>query len=50
MMVASGAEIGLAHEIADLDGGHADATGDRRADRAIAELDLEIFQLARCWN
>ncbi len=36
--------VGLAHEIADLDGGRADAAGDRRGDGAIAELDFEIFE------
>ena len=38
--------VGLAHEIADLDGGGADAAGDRRGDGAIAELDLEIVEQA----
>ena len=37
--------VGLTHEIADLHVGHADASGDRRADRAEAELNLQIFEL-----
>ena len=37
--------VGLTHEIADLDVGHADAAGNRRADRAEAKLDLQIFEL-----
>ena len=44
-MVAIGDGVGLPHEIADLDVGHADAAGDRRADRAVAELHLQILEL-----
>ena len=43
-MVASGVEVGLPHDVADLDACHADAAGDRRADRAIAELHLQAFE------
>ena len=38
-------QVGLADKVADLDGSHADATGDGSADRAIAELDVKVFQL-----
>src|SRR5712691_10012231 len=38
-------EIRLPNEIADLDRCHAGATGDRGANAAIAQLNIEIFQL-----
>ena len=47
MMVASGATIGRPHEIAHLHRGHAGASGDRRADRAVGQLDLEVLDLGR---
>ena len=42
-----GGRVRLTHEVADLDHGHAGASGNRGAHRAVAELDVEIFQLCR---
>ena len=39
-------EVGLADKVADLDSSHADTAADGSADRAIAELDVKIFQLS----
>ena len=43
-MTASGASIGRTHEIADLDIGGADPSRERRADRGVAFLDLQIVE------
>ena len=43
-MVGERRGIGRPHEIADLDVGGADPAGERRADRGVAHLDLQIVE------